>query len=531
MMEKPKVVVAEVIAAAGLEALARACIVDNAAGVERAELLLRLRDAHGLVVRSATQVDAELLAAAPKLSVVGRAGVGVDNIDLKAATAQGVLVVNAPTANTISAAEHAMALILSQARNVPRADAALRSGTWDRTSFQGVELHGKTLGILGMGRIGSLVAERARAFGMNLIGYDPFVSPDIASRLGVQIVEDVSDLYAVADFITVHLPKTRETESMLDAGAFSSMKPGVRIVNTSRGGIIVEADLAEAVRNGHVAGAGLDVFAVEPLTASPLFELPQVVLTPHLGASTVEAQDKAGTDVATAVAAALSGELVLSAVNVDLGREVSPEIRAYLPLVENLARVFVGIAKGLPAVVTLRMEGRIAEFPATPLRLAALKGALSEASTDTVSYVNASSIAEDHGIQIVEEKAKDARDYVSLVQLSGIFNGQPVSVSGTITRKGPVFVEIQGLELELPMHRNLLMVRNQDAPGLIGRVGTFLGDLNVNISDMVVGRMPGTGEAAMMGVATDSVVTDAQVEALRKLDGIITARFVQLPDA
>lgn len=530
-MEKPKVVVAEVIAAAGLEALGRSCFVDDASGADRAELMRRLHDAHGLVVRSATMVDAGLLAAAPKLTVVGRAGVGVDNIDLKAATERGVLVVNAPTANTISAAEHAMALILSQARNVPRADAALRSGVWDRTSFQGVELHGKTLGILGLGRIGSLVAERARAFGMTLIGYDPFVSPEMASRMGVEVVEDVVDLYAAADFITVHLPKTRETEGMLNADAFASMKPGVRIVNASRGGIVVESDLAEAVRNGIVAGAGLDVFEVEPLTSSPLFDLPQVVLTPHLGASTVEAQDKAGTDVATAVANALAGELVLTAVNVDLGREVSPEVRAFLPLVENLARVFVGIAKGLPPVVTLRLEGRIAEHPATPLRLATLKGALAEATTDTVSFVNAATIAEERGIRIVEEKAPDAEDYLSLVQLSGTFNRQAVSVSGTITRKGQVLVEIQGLELELPLHQNLLMVRNEDVPGLIGRVGTFLGDLNVNISDMVVGRMPGTGEAAMMGVATDSILTDVQVEALRKLDGIITARFVRLPDA
>lgn len=530
-MEKPKVVVAEVIAAAGLETLERSCVVDDASGVDRAELMRRLHDAKGLVVRSATMVDAELLAAAPKLTVVGRAGVGVDNIDLKAATAQGVLVVNAPTANTISAAEHAMALILSQARNVPRADAVLRSGVWDRTSFQGVELHGKTLGILGLGRIGSLVAERARAFGMTLIGFDPFVSPEVASRMGVDVVEDVFDLYAAADFITVHLPKTRETAGMLNADAFASMKPGVRIVNASRGGIVVESDLAEAVRNGVVAGAGLDVFEEEPLTSSPLFDLPQVVLTPHLGASTVEAQDKAGTDVATAVANALAGELVLTAVNVDLGREVSPEVRAFLPLVENLARVFVGIAKGLPPLVTLRLEGRIAEHPATPLRLAALKGALDGATTDTVSFVNAATIAEERGIRIVEEKSPDAEDHLSLVQLSGVFNRQPVSVSGTITRKGQVLVEIQGLELELPLHHNLLMVRNEDVPGVIGRVGTFLGDINVNISDMVVGRMPGTGEAAMMGVATDSVLTDAQIEALRKLDGIITARFVRLPDA
>ena len=530
-MAKPKVVVAETIAVAGILALEAACVVDDASGADRQELMRRLADADGLVVRSATQVDAELIAAAPKLSVVGRAGVGVDNIDLKAASAAGVMVVNAPTANTISAAEHTMALLLAQARNVPRADAVLRGGVWDRKSFQGVELHGKTLGIIGLGRIGSLVAERARAFGLHLVGYDPFVSPDMANRLGVDVVDDVADLYAVADFITVHLPKTRETEGMLNAKAFASMKPNVRIMNTSRGGIVVEQDLADAVRSGVVAGGALDVFAVEPLEQSPLFDVPEVVLTPHLGASTVEAQDKAGTDVAAAVAAALSGELVLSAVNVDLGREVSQEVRAFLPLVEDLARIFVGVAKGLPSTFTLRTAGHISEFPSTPLRLAALKGALAEASTETVSYVNAESIAHDRGILIEEERSAEAREFVSLVQLSGTYGGQPVTVSGTITNKGPMLVELQGLELELPIHRNMLFVRNDDAPGLIGRVGTFLGDLHVNISNMVVGRMPGTGEAAMMGIATDSTLSDADVEALRELDGVTTARFVEIPDA
>lgn len=528
-MEKPRVVVAEIIAAAGLESLAASCTVDNAAGTERPELLRRMANAHGLIVRSATQVDAEVFAAAPNLRVVGRAGVGVDNIDLKAATAAGVLVVNAPTANTISAAEHTMALILAQARSIPQADAKLRSGIWDRTGLQGVELHGKTLGILGLGRIGSLVAERARAFGMNLVGYDPFVSPEVAKRLGVDMVDEVGALYEVADFITMHLPKTRDTEGMFNAAAFAAMKPGVRIVNASRGGIVVESDLADAVRAGIVAGAGIDVFSDEPLTDSPLFDLPQVVLTPHLGASTVEAQDKAGTDVASAVAAALAGDLVLSAVNVDLGREVSPEVRSFLPLVEDLARIFVVLAKGLPPVVTLRLEGRIAQFPAKPLRLAALKGALAEASSDTVSFVNAASMAEVRGIHLIEEKEPEAQDFVSLVQLSGILNDQPVSVSGTITRKGPALVELQGLELELPLHENLLIVRNNDAPGLIGRVGTFLGDRGINISDMVVGRMPGTGEAAMMGIATDSTLSDADIGDLRQVDGVITARFVQLP--
>ncbi len=526
---RPKVVVAETLAEAGLKALADTCDVDDASGVDRAELLRRLGDAVGLVVRSATDVDAELIAAAPHLQVIGRAGIGVDNIDLDAATAAGVLVVNAPQANILSAAEHTMALLLAQARNIPAADSTLRTGTWDRKRFQGVELHGKTLGIVGMGKIGSLVAERARPFGMTLIGFDPYISPDAARRVGVRLVGDLHELLAEADFITIHLPKTRDTERLFDASVFAAMRPQTRIVNTSRGGIIDEAALAEAVRAGTVAGAALDVFAEEPLTDSPLFELSQVVVTPHLGASTVEAQDKAGTDVAAAVAGALGGQLVASAVNVDLGPEVGDEVRAFVPLAEALGRVFVAIAKGLPEAVTISAVGKIGEQSVTPVRLAALKGALWSSSTDSVSYVNADRLAAERGIRVVQEKSGDAEDFVSLIRLSGQHSGQPVSVAGTVTRKGPMLVEIQGLEVELPLHRYLLIVRNEDSPGLIGRVGTFIGDEGINISDMVVGRMPGTGEAAMMGLALDQPMTDDQVQRLRAVDGVITVRFVELP--
>lgn len=526
---RPKVVVAEVLSEAGIKALGEHCDVDNAAGVALSELIERLADADGLVVRSATQVDAEMLAAAPSLKVIGRAGVGVDNIDLKAASAAGVLVVNAPDANTISAAEHAFALMLSQARNIPRADTVLRSGTWDRKSFQGIELHGKTLGVVGLGRIGSMVATRAQAFGMDIIAYDPYVSSEIGRRRQIQMTDDLDLLYAESDFITVHLPKTPETANMLNADAFARMKDGVRIVNASRGGIVDEDALAEAIRSGKVAGAALDVFHSEPLESSPLFELPQVVVTPHLGASTVEAQDKAGSDVAQAVSAALRGELVLSAVNVDLGREVSEEVRAFMPLVEGLARVFVSLAKGLPADIVLHAEGKIASNELRPLRLAALRGALSGSSSENVTYVNAPALAESRGISMIESKSEEAHDFVSLVQLTGQMGDQPVSVSGTVTRKGPMLIEIQGLEVELPLHEYLLIVRNEDAPGLIGRVGTFVGDLGLNIADMVVGRMPGTGEAAMMGISLDAAMADDDVQRLRDIDGVITTRFVALP--
>jgi D-3-phosphoglycerate dehydrogenase len=525
----PVVVVAEPIATIGLAELAEHAEVVDAVGTSRAELVELLRPAHGLLVRSATVVDADLIAAAPLLQVIGRAGIGVDNIDLAAATAAGVLVVNAPAANVISAAEHTMALILSQARNVPRADATLRSGVWDRKSFEGIELHGKTLGVIGLGRVGTLVAQRAHAFGMSLLAYDPFVGHERARRIGVELTDDLDRIYANADVITIHLPKTKETEGLIGKEALEKMRVGVLIVNTSRGGIIDEAALAEAVRSGRVAGAALDVFTEEPLGDSPLLTLPQIVLTPHLGASTVEAQDKAGVDVARSLALALRGELVLSAVNVDLGPEVADEVRSFLPLVEQLGRVFVALARGIPDRVAVRAEGRIAEYPVRPLGLAALKGALAAVSTVPVTYVNASPLAAERGINLVEEADPEARDFVSLVRLSGETGGRPISVSGTLGRKGPILVEILDHEVELPLSPHMAVLRNADVPGMIGRVGTYLGGLGVNIANMVVGRTPETGAAAMMGLNLDQALTDEQVEGLLDIDGIEEAVSVALP--
>ena len=526
---RPKVVVAEPIAPAGIEALEAHCEVVSGVGLDQSELRELLIDAQALIVRSATQVDADLIKGAPLLKVIGRAGIGVDNIDVGAATIAGVVVVNAPQANVISAAEHTMALLLSQARHVPRADAVLRSGVWDRKSYQGVELHGKILGVIGLGRIGSLVAKRAQAFGMQVIAHDPYVGAERSRQLQVEMVDNLEDLYARADFITIHLPLTAETTGMINAETLSGMKPGVRIINASRGGIVDEDALAEAVRAGKVAGAAIDVFAAEPTTQSPLFELPQVVVTPHLGASTREAQDKAGIDVAEAVAGALRGELVLSAVNVDIGSDVSDEVRRFLPLAEHLGRVFVGIARGLPDRLTVRAEGRLAEQPVRPLGLAALKGALSAVSSVTVSYVNAPALAERHGVAVVEESSSESTEYVSLVRLRGTVGGREVSMAGTIGRRAPILVEMFGYELDLPLSQNMLIVRNADVPGLIGRVGTFLGSLDVNIANMVVGRSSVTGAAAMMGIDIDLPLSPEMVDGVRDLEGVEEAQFIQLP--
>lgn len=522
---KPRVVVAEPLAQAGIDALAEVCEVDLAVGVERPELLARLADAAGLVVRSATQVDAELLAAAPNLSVVGRAGVGVDNIDVAAATERGVLVVNAPNANTISAAEHTMALLLAQARNIPRAHASLSGGAWERSKFGGVELHGKTLGVIGLGKIGTLVAQRCLAFGMTVVAFDPFVAEDRARRLGIEPV-DLDTVFRRADFITVHLPKTRDTEGLLGRENLARCKPGVRIVNTSRGGIIDEDALAEAIRSGRVAGAALDVFSREPLTESPLFELPQVVLTPHLGASTAEAQDKAGTDVAEAVATALRGDLVLTAVNVDIGREVGEEVRAFLPVAEHLGRVFAGLGEGLSGKLLVRAEGRIGGYDPRPLKLAVLKGALTAVSTEPVSFVNASTIAEQRGIVVEIEASEQSEEYVSLLRVAD--PARHLSLAGTLARKGPMMVEIMGHDVELPFSEHILIMRNADTPGVIGRVGTYLGSIGVNIANMVVGRSRVTGESAMMGLNVDQGLSPEQVAGLRRLDGIVEARSIDL---
>lgn len=522
---KPKIVIAETIAQAGVDLLAEKFDVDLAVGLDPADLMARLADAAGLIVRSATTVDAEMIAAAPQLKVIGRAGIGVDNIDIVAATARGVLVVNAPNANTISAAEQAMALLLSQARKTPQAHAKLTSGVWDRKSFQGVELHGKTIGIIGLGKIGTLVAQRCAAFGMKVCAYDPFVTEDRARRLGVELNE-LDELLGRADFISIHLPKTPETENLIGGDNIAKLKPGVRIVNTSRGGIVNEAELAKAIEDGIVAGAGLDVFAAEPTTDSPLFSLPQVVVTPHLGASTAEAQDKAGTDVAEAVAAALAGDLVLSAVNVDLGPEVTEEVRAFLPVAESLGRAFVGLARGIAGSLTVRAEGRIAGQPIRPLKLAVLKGLLEAVTDEPVSYVNAPSMADSHGISVDLEATEQAQDYVSSVRVTGQGASGPMAIAGTLSKRGPVMVEVADHDVELLFSDHVLVVRNSDTPGVIGRVGTYLGDCDINIDNMVVGQSRATGTAAMMGVNVDRALTEDELDAIRALDGIEEATYL-----
>lgn len=524
--ERLTVVVAEQIAAAGIEALQEHHDVVLAVGKTREELIADLTDAHAIIVRSATMVDADLISAAPKLRVIGRAGIGVDNIDLEAATRAGALVVNAPEANTISAAEHTMALLLAQARHVAAADATLRDGKWERHRFRGVELHGKSLGVVGLGRIGTLVAQRASAFGMRVIAFDPYVGEDRARRLGVEL-HDLDTVLSEADFVTVHLPRTKDTEGLLGRAALAKMKPEARLINVARGGIVDEDALADAVRTGAIAGAAVDVFAEEPTVDSPLFELEGVVVTPHLGASTREAQEKAGTAVARSVIDALAGELVLAAVNMDLGSDVPADVKPFVRLAESLGQIFVFFAYGLPDELTVWAKGRLAETPVRPIALGALRGALQSVSEETVSYVNAPLLAEARGVTVREESTRHSAVYGSMVTLTGTVDGRPRTVSGTIMpRKGPVLLEVDEYEMELPITDHMLLVRNEDLPGIIGRIGTYLGEVGVNIADMVVGRHPDGG--AMMGLCVDGPLSDESLDEIIGLKGIAAARYIDL---
>ena len=524
---RPLVIVAESIAQTGIDALEKGCDVLDLVGADRADLLVAMSDASALIVRSATRVDRELVEAGPNLKVIGRAGIGVDNIDVPAATEHGVLVVNAPNANTISAAEHTMALVLAQARRIPEADRSLREGRWDRAEFQGMELHGKTLGVLGLGKIGTLVAQRASAFGMTIVAYDPYVAPDRARRLGVELMS-LEGVYARADVITVHLPRNTETENLIDSEAIAAMRDGVRIINVARGGIVNEADLAAAVVSGKVGGAAVDVFVTEPATESPLFDVPRITVTPHLGASTREAQDKAGIAVAEAVADAIAGNLVVTAVNLDLGATVSPEIKPFIGLAEQLGKIFAVQAKGLPRELVVTSKGQLAREPVRPIALSALKGALDGSSDEAVSYVNAPLIAAARGVTVHEESQTDVDDYQSVIRITGVVDGHSRTVAGTyMARKGPVLVGVDGYDIEVPLTDNMLLVRNDDTPGCIGRVGTYLGDQGYNITDMVVGRTS-EGTGAMMGIALDQRFDDQHMDALRALDGIAAARYIDL---
>lgn len=511
-----RILVTESIAEGGLERLREAGhSVDVQEGLSPEELVAAIDGAHALIIRSATQVTDEVLAAGRDLVVVGRAGIGLDNVDVAAATDRGVMVVNAPQSNIISAAEHTMALLLAQARNVPQAHSALVEGRWERSRWEGVELADKTLGVVGLGRIGKLVADRAKGFAMKVVAYDPFVSADRARQMGVELLT-LDELVATSDFLTVHLPKNNETTGLINRELLSAAKPSLRVINVARGGIVDEADLAGCIADGVIAGAALDVFSTEPCTDSPLFGLPEVVVTPHLGASTREAQDKAGDAIADMVLLALAGDFVPWAVNVDAA-EANENLRPYLGLAERLGRLYSSLAGATPTSFEFRVEGDIAAYDTRILGLAALKGFFSRISDEQVSYVNAPRLAAAAGLEMREVSTAVSDEYVNLLTIT---DGER-AIAGTLTGRSARqrLVEVDGHGVDVPPADHMLLISNDDRPGVIGTVGTILGEANVNIADMDVGRVDRPGSAVML-IATESRVGDDVVEQLRAAPGV-----------
>jgi D-3-phosphoglycerate dehydrogenase len=524
----PVVLVAEELSPAGIALLESSFEVRYTDGTDRDKLLDAIADADAVIVRSATQLDAEAITAGRRLRVVARAGVGLDNVDVEAATKAGVLVVNAPASNIVSAAEHAVALLLALARNVPQAMAALKNGQWQRAGFTGIELQDKVAGILGLGRIGTLVAERLAAFGMTVIAYDPYAPPVRSTQLGVRMVT-LDELLAEADFITVHLPRNAETVGLLADRELRLVKPGVRIINAARGGIVDEAALASALSDGRVAGAGLDVYAREPCTDSPLFLLDNVVFTPHLGASTHEAQEKAGTQVARSVRLALDGELVPDAVNVQ-GGPIADDLRPWLPLAEKLGRIFAAIAGGATTAIAVEARGEMARLEVGVLGLAAMKGLFSDVTEEPVTYVNAPLVAKERGVEVSLSTDEVSQDWRNVLTIRGTaHDGQLVSVSGTLSglRQNERLVQFNGLDGEIVPGDHMIFLGYADRPGVVGTVGQILGSHDINIAQMQVCRHAQGGDALIV-LSVDSPVSAELVSEMAAAIGANLARVVDL---
>lgn len=527
-MSAPVVLLAEQLSPATVAALGPDFEVVHADGTDRDALREALAEADAVLVRSATRMDAEAISWAPKLKVIARAGVGLDNVDIKAATQAGVMVVNAPTSNIVSAAELTVAHILGLARHLQRAHASLSAGEWKRSSYTGTELYEKTVGIVGLGRIGALVAERLRGFGVELIAYDPYVTAVRAQQLGVALVS-LEELVERADFLTIHMPRTPETLGMIGAEQLKAMKKTAYVVNVARGGLIDESALAEALAAGEIAGAALDVFMQEPPSDTSLTGLPSVSVTPHLGASTEEAQEKAGIAVAKSVRLALAGDLVPDAVNI-AGGGVDEYVRPGLPLTEKLGQIFAGLADGPIGSVDIEVHGELAEYRVEALRLAALKGILSKIVSDPVSYVNAPLLAEQRDIEVRFSVDSASESYRNVITLRGaLTDGTPVSVSGTLTGPKQVekIVEIAGYEIEIPISEHLIVFTYGDRPGIVARYGSLLGNAGINIAGLQIARDDRRGTALSV-LSVDSQVDDALASELRGAVGAEAIRVIDV---
>ena len=512
---KPVVLIADKLAQSTIDALGDQVEVRWVDGPNRPELINAVKDADALLVRSATTVDREVLEAAPHLKIVGRAGVGLDNVDIATATERGVMVANAPTSNIHSACEHAISLLLTTARQIPAADATLRQRAWKRSEFTGVEIFGKTIGIVGFGHIGQLFAQRLAAFETTIIAYDPYANRARAAQLGVELVADLGELMSRADFVTIHLPKTPETAGMFDAELLAKAKKGQIIINAARGGLVNEQALADAIRSGHIRGAGFDVFATEPCTDSPLFDLPEVVVTPHLGASTAEAQDRAGTDVAASVLKALAGEFVADAVNVS-GGQVSEEVALWLELARKLGLVVGRMLAKAPVRLEVEARGELSTEDVNVLGLSAVRGLFSGIVDEPVTFVNADTIAADRGVTIAVTTAPESVSHRSVLDVTGIAaDGTRVSVVGALTGLERVekIVRINGRGIDLRASGHNLFFNYSDAPGALGIVGSALGNAGINIVAAALTQESG-GEFAVLILRVEREVPDELLESI-----------------
>ena len=524
-----KVLVSDPIDQAGIDILSQVATVDVKTSLSPEELVQIIPEYDALMIRSGSRITKEIIEAGTQLKIIGRAGVGVDNVDVPAATRQGVVVVNSPEGNTIAAAEHAIAMMLASSRYIPDANSSVKSGKWDRKSFIGVEVYKKTLGVVGLGKIGSHVATVAKAMGMKLLAYDPFISTERADQLGCRLVE-MDLLLREADYITLHIPKTPETANLINAEALAKMKPTARLINCSRGGTIDEAALAEALKNGEIAGAALDVYETEPLGESPLRSLgKEVILTPHLGASTAEAQVNVAIDVAEQIRDVLLGLPARSAVNIPgLGPDVLEELRPYMQLAETLGNLVGQLAGGRVESLNVRLQGELATNKSQPLVVAALKGLLSQALRERVNYVNASIEAKERGIRVIETRDASVRDYAGSLHLEAKGSLGEHSVTGALLGDSEIhLVDLDGFTVNVPPTQHMLFTLHRDMPGIIGKLGSLLGSFNVNIASMQVGRKIVRGDAVMV-LSIDDPLPDGILEEIIKVPGIRDAYTVTL---
>ncbi|HEU4403021.1 MAG TPA: phosphoglycerate dehydrogenase [Candidatus Polarisedimenticolia bacterium] len=517
-----KVLIADTVSATCADVLRRAGLeADLRPGIGRDDLLRAVSDVEGIVVRSDTRITEEVMAAAPRLRVVGRAGAGVDNIDVPAATRRGIVVMNAPGENTISAAEHTLSMILALVRQIPRADRSMRAGRWERGKFLGVELFGKTLGVLGLGKVGREVAARARAFGMDVIGYDPVLSEEVATRLGVALVP-VDVLYERSDIITLHLPLTPETRHLVGAAQIARCREGVRIVNVARGGIVDETALLEGLGSGRVAGAALDVFEKEPPAGSPLLSLDSVILTPHLGASTQEAQEKVAARIAEQIAGYLKDGLVVNAVNMEgIDPRILPALQPYRDLCERLGRLLSALGRGPVAELAVEYSGTVLEYPTRPLTASFLKGFLQGKLSDPINPVNALLLAKESGIRVLETRAAEPQDFAALISATLRGRDGARSAAGALFgKREPRLVRLDEFHLDAIPRGSMLIVSNDDRPGMVGRIGTALGDAGINIAYLSLGRDRSGGRAIAI-FNLDSPIGDATLRAIGSIDGVL----------